>query len=160
MLTEGQSIREIETMSAIEIESQAVDTPQPWARKHIEQYLRSDGSEVDHPLADNLILLYTKGRKSYRIRRVPVVSYPEGEDLIVIASKGGAPKHPAWFLNLRVTPQVWVRRKSDFFEATATILEGNEYHEMWTRIVDWAPGFQNYQDRTERQIPLVRLIRS
>lgn len=144
-------------MTLSQIENQAVDSPRQWVQNHIEQYLRSDGAEVDHPMADHLILLYTKGRKSGKIRRVPIAHYPDGDDLIVIASKGGAPEHPAWFLNLRDDPQVWVRRKSEVFEARASVLGGEEYDEMWARVTDWAPGFQKYQDRTERQIPLVRL---
>jgi hypothetical protein len=50
-----------------------------------------------------------------------------------------------------------VRRKSGVFEATADILEGDEHEEMWSRVTDWAPGFQQYQDRTQRRIPLIRL---
>lgn len=146
-------------MTLIEIEQEAVDNAQPWARRHIRQYLQSGGAEVDHPMADNLILLYTKGRKSGKVRRVPVVQYPDGNDLVVIASKGGAPQHPAWFLNLRDNPQVWVRRKSEVFEARASVLDGDVYDEMWRRVTRWAPGFQAYQDKTERQIPLVRLRR-
>jgi deazaflavin-dependent oxidoreductase (nitroreductase family) len=144
-------------MTIEDIEQRAIDNPQPWARAHVEQYLDTDGAEVDHPLSDNLILLYTRGRRSGEIRRVPVVHHPDGDDLIVIASKGGAPQHPDWFFNLRSDPRVWVRRKSEVFEATASILEGDEHDEMWSRITEWAPGFQRYQERTERQIPLVRL---
>jgi deazaflavin-dependent oxidoreductase (nitroreductase family) len=139
------------------VEELATENPSEWASKHIRQYLESDGEDVDHRLADNMILLYTKGRKSGKIRRHPIVHLPDGDDLIVIASKGGAPKHPHWFLNLRANPQVWVRRKSDIFDAEAEILDGEEYEQMWRRVTDWAPGFQEYQDRTERQIPLVRL---
>lgn len=52
---------------------------------------------------------------------------------------------------------MWVRRKSEVFEAGATVLHDAEHEEMWRRVIDWAPGFQKYQDRTERQIPLIRL---
>jgi deazaflavin-dependent oxidoreductase (nitroreductase family) len=139
------------------IDDVAADNPSPHASKNIEQYLRSDGANVEHPMADRMILLYTKGRKTGKIRRTPIVNLPDGDDLIVIASKGGAPRHPEWFLNLEADPQVWVRRKSEVFEAEAEILEGEEHEEIWRRVTDWAPGFQNYQDRTERQIPLIRL---
>ena len=140
-----------------EVELQALDSPQPRARQHIDQYLATGGQEVDHPLAERLILLYTKGKVSGKVRRVPVVHLPDGDDLIVIASKGGAPEHPSWFFNLKADPQVWVRNKASFFEARAEILDGDEYETMWARVVKWAPGFQKYQDRTDRQIPLVRL---
>jgi deazaflavin-dependent oxidoreductase (nitroreductase family) len=144
-------------MTLNEVEKRAIDSPLPWARQHIDQYLASEGREVDHPLADRLILLYTKGRLSGEVRRVPVAHLPDGDDLIVIASKGGAPQHPSWFFNLKADPQVWVRNKSSFFEARAEILEGEEHQRMWERVVEWAPGFQKYQDRTHRRIPLVRL---
>lgn len=145
-------------MDLTTIDDVATENPSPHASKNIEQYLRSDGQDVEHPMADRMILLYTKGRRTQKVRRAPVVHLPDGDDLIVIASKGGAPTHPEWYLNLRDDPQVWVRRKSDVFEATASILEGDEYEQMWQRVIDWAPGFQEYQDRTERQIPLVRLM--
>jgi deazaflavin-dependent oxidoreductase (nitroreductase family) len=144
-------------MTLKDVEKQAIDSPQPLARQHIDQYLASEGREVDHPLADRLILLYTKGKLSGKIRRVPIAHLPDGDDLIVIASKGGAPQHPSWFFNLKADPQVWVRDKASFFEARAEILQGEEYETMWARVVKWAPGFQKYQDRTDRQIPLVRL---
>jgi deazaflavin-dependent oxidoreductase (nitroreductase family) len=88
---------------------------------------------------------------------VLVAHLPDGDDLIVIASKGGAPQHPSWFFNLKADSRVWVRNKGDFFPARAEILDGEEYETMWSRVVNWAPGFQKYQDRTERRIPLVRL---
>jgi deazaflavin-dependent oxidoreductase (nitroreductase family) len=145
------------SMDPTSVEELATENPSEWASKHIRQYLDTDGQDVDHRLADNMILLYTKGSRTGNIRRHPIVHLPDGDDLIVIASKGGAPDNPQWFLNLRANPRVWVRRKSDVFEAKAKILEGEEHQEMWRRVTDWAPGFQEYQDRTERQIPLVRL---
>lgn len=148
-----------ERLTLDEVEQLAVDSPQPWARQHIAQYLASQGQSVDHPLADRLILLYTKGSKSGVIRRLPVAHLPDGDDLIVIASKGGAPRHPSWYFNLKSDPQAWVRNKTEFFEAQAEILSCEEYEAMWERVVAWAPGFQKYQDRTARQIPLVRLRR-
>jgi deazaflavin-dependent oxidoreductase (nitroreductase family) len=87
------------------------------------------------------------------------MQYPDGEDLVLIASKGGAPEHPAWYLNLHDDPRVWVRQKSEVFPAMASDLDGEEYQTMWGRVTDWNPGFQEYQDNTERRLPLVRLQR-
>lgn len=140
-----------------EIETRAVDNPTGWGQSHIDQYLASDGSEVDFPMADDLILLYTTGRKSGEIRRVPIVHYRDGDDLIVVASKGGAPKHPSWYLNLVADPRVWVRRKGDFFEAEATVVGDPERETLWREVTAWAPFFQGYQDKVSRQIPLIRL---
>lgn len=142
-----------------DIEERAVDNPSPYASTHIAQYLESDGEDVDHPMADDLILLYTTGKRTGWIRRTPLTSFRDGDDLIVIASKGGAPEHPSWYWNLKADPTVWVRKKGDFFEARAEILEGDQHAEMWARVTEWAPGFQSFQDKTERTIPLVRLTR-
>ena len=142
-----------------DIERQAVDNPSPWARNHIAQYLESDGREVDHPMADSLVLLYTRGKRSGEIRRTPLAAFEDGDSLVVIASKGGAPEHPSWYWNLKADPTVWVRDKADFYEARAEVLDGDEHADMWARIVAWAPGFQTYQDKVDRTIPLVRLNR-
>lgn len=148
------------TVTPTDIEQQAVDHPSPYARKHIHQYLESDGRDVDHPMADALILLYTTGRRTGKVRRTPLASFRDGEALIVIASKGGAPQHPHWYFNLVEDPTVWVRHKADFYEAEAEVLDGDEYAAMWGRITDWAPSFQDYQDKVERRLPLVRLTRA
>ncbi|MGA7097965.1 MAG: nitroreductase family deazaflavin-dependent oxidoreductase [Acidimicrobiia bacterium] len=139
------------------IEQKAAENPSPWGQSHIDQYLASNGAEVEYPMADDLILLYTTGRKSGEIRRVPLVHYRDGEDLIVVASKGGAPTHPSWYLNLLADPRVWVRRQADFFEAEATVVQDGERETLWKSVTAWAPFFQGYQDKVSRQIPLVRL---
>jgi deazaflavin-dependent oxidoreductase (nitroreductase family) len=141
----------------VDIEARAKDLPSDWVQGHVRQYLESDGAEVDHPAADRLILLYTTGRRSGDIRRAPLVSFGDGDDLIVVASRGGAPSHPHWYLNLTADREVWVRRRHRFFPATATVLDGEERDEHWRRIVSLMPTFGRYQEKAGRQIPLVRL---
>ncbi len=141
----------------MDIEARAVDPTAPWAIEHIRQYLATDGGRVDHPHADVLILLYTTGRTSGKIRRVPVVHVPDGDDLLVVASKGGAPVHPEWYHNLVADPRVWVRRKAQFFAAVATTLDAEARAAVWARIVAAVPMFGEYEARTERQIPVVRI---
>lgn len=142
-----------------DVEAVAVDSPLPWARDHTRQYLESDGAEVDHPRAPAMVLLYTKGRSTGLIRRVPLVATHLGEDLVVMASKGGAPTHPEWYLNLVADPTVWVRDRDDVYQATATTLAGDERSALWGQFVGEFPVFQEYADKTERVIPLVRLTR-
>jgi len=140
-----------------EIERRAVDSPSPWARKHVEQYLSTGGREVDHPMEERLILLYVTGRRSGDIRRVPLVRFEDGDDLLIVASKGGAPEDPEWFNNLVADPTVWVRFRDDFFPARAEVLDGEERGPIWERITSIAPGFADYEARSERTIPVVRL---
>jgi len=147
------------TTNLSEIEASAVDSPSPWARNHIAQYLASEGTAVDHPSADRLILLYTKGRKSGSIHRSPVVHFPMGDDMLIVASKGGAPQHPSWYLNLVADPHVWVRFMGDFFPAVATTLTSEERALEWPKITAHSPGFADYQVKADRVIPVVRLTR-
>ena len=143
-----------------EIEERAVDSPSPWARKHVEQYLESGGEAVEHPMDDRLILLYVTGRRSGEIRRVPVVHFADGDDMLIVASKGGAPEDPEWFRNLAADPRVWVRFRDDFFEARAEVLTPEERASAWGMLTSIAPSFADYQAKVERTIPVVRLSRA
>jgi deazaflavin-dependent oxidoreductase (nitroreductase family) len=140
------------------IEDRAIDPARPWAAEHVRQYLESNGASVDHPAAGHLILLYTTGRTSGKIRRTPLRYFEVGDDLIVAASYGGAPEHPDWYLNLLADRRVWVRREADLYEATAMPVEGEERDRLWeTVVVGQAPQFADYQTKTSRVIPVVRL---
>jgi deazaflavin-dependent oxidoreductase (nitroreductase family) len=141
------------------IEDRAVDPSRPHAAKHVHQYLESDGAAVDHPAADHLILLYTTGRASGQIRRTPVRFFEVDDDLVVAASYGGSPRHPDWYLNLVEDPTVWVRRNAEIYEADAIPIDRAERNLLWdTVVVSAAPQFGEYQEKTERIIPLVRLV--
>ena len=142
-----------------EIELAAVDSPHPPIAEQARQYLATDGAEVDHPYADRVILLYVTGRKSVVILRVPLVSVADGDDLIIVGSKGGAPDHPAWFRNLAADPHVWVRNGADFYEAEAMILDGDDRSRTWAMMVEAMPFFDGYEKKTDRVIPVIRLVR-
>ena len=139
-----------------EIESKATDAHER-NRDLSLRYIASDGSDVEHPMADAIILLYTTGRVSGTVRRVPLASFPDGDDLLVIASKGGAPDHPEWYLNLAGDPKVWVRRKERLYEARATVLDGDERASRWEPIIERHPAFGKYQEQAGRTLPVVRL---
>ncbi|HEU5113034.1 MAG TPA: nitroreductase/quinone reductase family protein [Acidimicrobiia bacterium] len=141
------------------IEERAVDPSRPHAAEHVRQYLASDGASVDHPAAGHLILLYTTGRVSGSIRRTPLRFFEIEGEAVVAASFGGSPRHPDWYLNLLDDPRVWVRRDAELYEADATPIEGGERDLLWnTVVVPMAPQFAAYQEKTERIIPLVRLV--
>ncbi|HSK07553.1 MAG TPA: nitroreductase family deazaflavin-dependent oxidoreductase [Acidimicrobiia bacterium] len=141
------------------IEDRAIDPARPFAAEHVRQYLECNGASVDHPAAGHLILLYTTGRVSGQIRRTPLRFFEVGDDLVVAASYGGAPEHPDWYLNLLADPQVWVRHDADLYPATAVALDGDERDRLWDAVVvSQAPQFADYQAKTPRVIPLVRLV--
>ena len=141
------------------IEETAAVNPSRSAELNIQQYLSSDGQDVDHPAADTLILLYTKGRKSGTVRRVPLGSFPHRGSLVVIGSNAGRPSHPVWYLNALANPTVWVRSKSDFYEATAALLEPAERQVFWDDLAAKMPMFAEYQSRAGRELPVMRLTR-
>jgi deazaflavin-dependent oxidoreductase (nitroreductase family) len=143
----------------MDVEAIAVDSPMQWARNHSKQYLESDGSAIDHPLADSMILLYTMGRKSGEIRRIPIVALREDGGWYVMASMGGAPTHPSWYLNLSAEPNVWVRDKAELVAAEATTVSDADRPDVFDRFTARFPFFREYEEKTKghRVIPVVRI---
>jgi len=141
------------------IERQAVDSPRSWAKQHADQYLETAGRDVDHPMAERLVLLYVTGRSSGEVRRIPLASFEHDGERLVVASMGGAPEDPQWFRNLVADPRVWVRFRDDFYEARAEVLTPAERGPAWDEITAAVPTFAGYQEKTDRVIPVVRLRR-
>lgn len=104
-----------------------------------------------------VLLLTTTGRKSGQARTWPLAYFKDGDRLIVIASAGGEPRHPAWYLNLRVHPEVTVQIGAETRRMTAATATGEERSRLWAQIVAVAPNFADYQRKTTREIPVVIL---
>lgn len=141
----------------MDIEATAAANPSEHAETHIQQYLASDGREVDHPAGDRLILLYTTGRQSGEIRRVPLGSFPDGDSLVVVASNAGRPNDPQWYRNLQADSKVWVRRKNEFYEATATAMSPEARQVYWEKLTAQVSMFAEYQEKAGRELALVRI---
>ena len=106
-----------------------------------------------------ILLLTTTGRRTGRPRTWPLTYLPEGDRFIVIASNGGQPNHPAWYLNLRANPQVSVQLGDRTRVMIAQTAEGDERTRLWSRVVEKYPAYAGYQQKTDRQIPVVVLRR-
>ncbi|MDP8998586.1 MAG: nitroreductase family deazaflavin-dependent oxidoreductase [Myxococcota bacterium] len=104
-------------------------------------------------------LLTTTGRKTGKKRTVPLGSFEDQGDVLVIASFGGSPEHPAWYNNLLANPTVAVQIGERAYEARAEIVTGAERGRLWKMVVERAPNFAGYQKKTTREIPIVRLRR-
>jgi deazaflavin-dependent oxidoreductase (nitroreductase family) len=105
-----------------------------------------------------LLVIEVVGAKSGEARRVPLQYITDGPDIILIASKAGAAKHPAWYHNLRANPDatVWAKGRSGSYRAS--IVEGPDYDRLWRKAADYYSGYDVYKQRAgERRIPLVRL---
>lgn len=100
-------------------------------------------------------LLTTTGRKSGEPRISPLLFLEDGDRIILVASQGGLPKHPMWYLNLRANPEVTVQVKSRVRPMSAHVADPEERARLWPRLVDMYPDFDNYQAWTDRTIPVV-----
>jgi deazaflavin-dependent oxidoreductase (nitroreductase family) len=104
-----------------------------------------------------MLLLTTTGAKTGRRLTSPLVYSKDGDDIIVIASKAGAPTNPDWFHNLKANPEVTVEVGTDEFEARAEITEGDERQRLFDAQAELMPNFKEYEAGTDRVIPVVRL---
>jgi deazaflavin-dependent oxidoreductase (nitroreductase family) len=104
-----------------------------------------------------ILLLTTTGHKSGQARTWPLGYIRDGERLIIVASAGGEPKHPAWYLNLRSNPQVTIRLGDETITMHAETASGAERARLWERLTGVFPGFAEYQRKTTREIPVVIL---
>jgi F420H(2)-dependent quinone reductase len=109
-------------------------------------------------LPPNLLLDHV-GAKSGTKRTTPLLYIPDGDDLVIVASKGGYPQHPAWFHNLRANPDTTVQVGSERRDVHARVANSEERARLWPKVVDAYSGYRDYQDRTGREIPLVILER-
>lgn len=136
-----------------------------WIREHVELYLRDgeaghlwDATAAGGEGMLTTLLLYTTGRKSGKQSILPLIYRPTGDGgYCVIASKGGAPSHPAWYLNLEADPNVHLRVATEEFDAVARVAEGEERERLWNLMVDYYAPYTDYQAATDRQIPVVVL---
>jgi deazaflavin-dependent oxidoreductase (nitroreductase family) len=131
-----------------------------FVKSHVGLYKVSGGRLGSTMNGQKILLLTTKGRKTGASRTVPVVPYFDGGDTYVIASLAGAPQHPAWFHNLSADPNVGVQLGPDQWRARAEVIpEGPERDRLWKGITDLMPNFAEYQKKTTRVIPVVKLVK-
>jgi F420H(2)-dependent quinone reductase len=104
-----------------------------------------------------ILLLNTVGRKSGKKRTSPLLYVMDGEDFVIVASKGGASAHPAWYLNLRANPEATVEIGDREVRVRAEEANSEEKSRLWQKMVEMYPAYDDYQKRTEREIPLLVL---
>ncbi|OHV56929.1 nitroreductase family deazaflavin-dependent oxidoreductase [Pseudofrankia sp. BMG5.36] len=141
------------------------DSPNKWVADHTRTYVESGGEEghlwygPDGSLAEGVptLLLTTIGRRSGQPRRTALIYSQDGDDYLVVASKGGAQAHPLWYRNLVDNPEVELQVKADAFKATARTATPQEKARLWPKMVEVWPPYTDYQKRTDRDIPVVVL---
>jgi deazaflavin-dependent oxidoreductase (nitroreductase family) len=135
-----------------------------WQQRHVALYLKTDGNEghlVDFGRADMnevpTLLLPTTGRKSHTAQTTPLIYGKDGDGFAIVASKGGAPDHPAWFLNLRDHPTVQFQVGGKKYRGHARIVTGGDHHRLYAMMTKIYPPYRDYQEKTAREIPVVVL---
>jgi deazaflavin-dependent oxidoreductase (nitroreductase family) len=131
-----------------------------FGQEHVERYMATDGAEGHDWNGTTSLILTTIGRRSGEPRRSALIYRQHGDDYVVVASRGGAPDHPAWYKNLAANPSVEVQVLGDRFEARARTAAGDERAELWKLMAEAWPDYDSYQRRTEREIPVVVLERA
>jgi len=122
---------------------------------------RANGGKVGGPFEGApVLLLTTTGAKSGERRTTPVMYLPDGERMVIFASKAGAPTNPAWYHNLLANPTTTVEVGQDTVEATAVVTTGEERDRLFARQAGLYPQFAEYAQKTTRQIPVIALERS
>ena len=131
-----------------------------YGEEHVRRYRETDGEYGhDWKRGSPTLLLTTTGRRSGEPRTTPLIYGRSGDDYLVVASKGGSDVPPAWYVNLQANPEVEVQVLGDRFRARARDATPEEKPEMWREMVSHWPAYDSYQERTEREIPVVVLER-
>jgi deazaflavin-dependent oxidoreductase (nitroreductase family) len=131
-----------------------------FGKEHTRKY-RETGGKVGHEWqGTQTLLLTTTGRKSGEPRELPLIYAPWDDAYLIVASKGGADEPPAWYLNLQKDPDVEVQVMDDRFKAKARIATAAEKAEMWPTMTKEWPAYDDYQKKTDREIPIVVLERA
>ena len=125
------------------------------AAQHVQNYRATDGAGEP-----NVLILTTTGRRSGEPRSVPLIFGRDGDQLVLVASLGGAPHHPIWYLNLRDDPKVFIQVQGERFAARARTASGDERARLWPLMVSILPHYEDFQARTTREIPLVVVERN
>ncbi|MGO4614574.1 nitroreductase family deazaflavin-dependent oxidoreductase [Nocardia sp. 2YAB30] len=125
-----------------------------WAREQAERYENSGGTKGATLQGKPIILLTTKGAKTGKLRKTPLMRVEHDGEYAVVASLGGAPKHPVWYHNIKAEPHVELRDGTVHNDYTAREVFGDEKALWWQRAVEVWPDYANYQTKTDRQIPV------
>jgi F420H(2)-dependent quinone reductase len=128
-----------------------------WVREQVEEYEASGGQRANTLLDTGLpiIIVTTRGNKSGKLRKTALMRVEHDGEYALVASMGGAPKHPVWYFNLKADPTaVMIQDGPEPFDAVVREVEGEERDVWWERAVAAYPPYAEYQERTERRIPV------
>lgn len=132
-------------------------SPATWVRDQVAEYEASGGQRANTLMDTGLpvVIVTTRGNKSGKIRKMPLMRVEHDGEYALVASQGGAPKHPVWYYNLKADPQgVRIQDGPEPVDVEVRELDGDERALWWRRAVDAYPPYAEYQQKTERTIPV------
>lgn len=129
-------------------------SPSRWVRDQVQQYERTDGAEASDLGGIPVVIVTTVGNKSGKLRKTPLMRVEHDGAYALVASQGGAPTHPFWYWNIVAEPHVMVQDKDHVGDYTAREVTGAERDEWWARAVSVFPDYGDYQEKTDRTIPV------
>ncbi|HWG09562.1 MAG TPA: nitroreductase family deazaflavin-dependent oxidoreductase [Solirubrobacteraceae bacterium] len=127
--------------------------------EHVRIYRETGGERGYHWRGTTILLLSTRGRTSGQERTMPLIHRTDGDRWVVVASKGGTPQNPSWYENLLAEPRATIEVKGESIPVTASAAEGEERSRLWALMTEVWPAYDDYQARTDREIPVVVLTR-
>ena len=127
--------------------------------EHVRVYRETGGERGYHWRGTTILLLTTTGRSSGEERTTPLIHRTDGDRWIIVASKGGAPDHPGWFRNLQAHPEATIQVRDEVVPVRATVADGAERQRLWSLMAEVWPAYDDYQAKTDREIPIVVLDR-
>lgn len=136
------------------LEGEYEPSPEQWVRDQVEQYESSGGTEGTAMRGMPVIVLTTRGAKSGKLRKSPLMRVEQDGAYAVVASLGGAPKHPVWYFNVKADPHVELQDGPVRQDLVAREVTGDEKAQWWERAVAAYPDYADYQKKTDRQIPV------
>ena len=130
-----------------------------FGEEHVRIYRETQGERGYDWRGTQILLLSTVGRSSGETRTTPLIHRVDGERWVVVASKGGAKANPSWFENLQADPEATIEIKGDTVPVLASVAEGEERARLWSLMAEVWPAYDEYQARTDLEIPVVVLFR-
>jgi deazaflavin-dependent oxidoreductase (nitroreductase family) len=127
--------------------------------EHVRVYRETEGEHGYHWRGTTILLLTTEGRSSGESRTTPLIHRADGDSWVVVASKGGAPEHPSWFENLQANPEATIQVQAEVVSVHARTAAGEERERLWVLMAEVWPAYDDYQTKTDREIPVVVFTR-
>ena len=135
--------------------SEYIPSPSGWVAEQVELYEGSGGTEGTTLNGLPVIIVTNRGRRTGGIRKTPLMTVVDGDHYILVASRGGAPRHPQWYHNLKADPSVEIRDETEVYSMRVREVEDPvERRRLWDIAVEAFPPYQDYQEKTDRVIPV------